>query len=126
MAKLESHCRWIGNKSFVERSYTVTKVDGSKSGGVQIIGWNALTERVQSWNFSDDGGHAVGVWAPLENGWSAEIQGVSGDGVPTGAVNTLIKLDENAYAWKSQQRTLADKALPDSEEVVFKRTPAAR
>ena len=104
-AKTESVCRWVANKSFVERSYTVTHADGTTTSGVQLIGWNPPAGHVQSWNFSSDGGHAVGVWSPREGGWSAEIRGVTGDGAPTTAVNLLTRLDDNAYAWQSVQRT---------------------
>ena len=76
---------------------------------------------MQSWNFSSDGGHAVGVWSPRAGGWSAEVRGVTGDGMPTVAVNLLTRLDDNAYVWQSIRRTLGGTALPDTDEVVLKR-----
>src|SRR4029453_4167853 len=79
-AKTESVCRWVAGKSFVERSYTVTHAAGTSTSGVQLIGWNPQGGQVQSWNFTSDGGHAVGVWTPREGGWSAEIRGITGDG----------------------------------------------
>jgi uncharacterized protein (TIGR02246 family) len=124
--KIESVCRWIANKSFVERRYTITKVDGSQTSGVQMIGWNALDGHVQSWDFSPDGGHAVGLWSPDQGGWTAEMRGVTGDGVATTSVNTLTRLDDNAYVWQSIQRTAGDVALPDTDEVVLKRQPTSR
>jgi uncharacterized protein (TIGR02246 family) len=120
-AKTESVCRWVANKSFVERSYTVTHADGTTASGVQLIGWNPQGRHVQSWNFSADGGHAVGVWTPREGGWSAEIRGTTGDGTPTTAVNLLTKLDDNAYVWQSVQRTAEGQSLPDTDEIVLKR-----
>lgn len=119
--KTESSCRWIANKSFVERSYTVTAVDGTTSSGVQLIGWNARAGHVQSWNFSPDGGHAVGLWSPIEGGWSAEIVGATGSGAATTAVNTLRRLDDNAYVWQSTRRTIDGQPLPDTDEVVMRR-----
>ena len=59
--KTASVCRWIANKSFLERNYTITQVDGTQASGIQLIGWNPQDGHVQSWNFSPDGGHAVGV-----------------------------------------------------------------
>lgn len=120
-AKTESVCRWVAGKSFVERSYTVTKADGSTTSGVQLIGWNPQDEHVQSWNFASDGGHAIGVWSPSENGWSAEIRGIAGDGTPTAATNLLTKLDDNAYVWQSVKRTAGGQRLADTDEVVLKR-----
>lgn len=121
-----SSCRWIGNKSFVERKYTITDVDGTKTSGVQIIGWNTMDGHVQSWDFSPDGGHAVGVWTPKQGGWTSEIRGVTGDGTLTTSINTLTKLDQNAYVWQSIERTAGGVALSDTNEVILKRQPASR
>ena len=122
----QSTCRWIANKSFVERSYTFTHSDGATGSGVQLIGWNPQRHHVQSWNFSSDGGYAVGVWTPHESGWSGELEGTTGDGRPTTAVNRLTRLDDNAYVWQSVQRTLAGEPLPDTDEVVLKRRRVAQ
>lgn len=124
--KSESVCRWVSNKSFVQRTYTVTHVDGTTVSGVQMIGWNAGEGHVQSWDFSPDGGHAVGIWSPRDGGWMAEVRGVTGDGVSTAAINLLTRLDDSAYVWQSIDRTLGGKALPDTDEVVLKRRPAGK
>jgi uncharacterized protein (TIGR02246 family) len=125
-AKSESVCRWVANKSFVERRYTVTRPDGTTTSGVQLIGWNPEEGRVQSWNFSSDGGYAVGVWEPASGGWSAEVRGATGDGRRTTAVNRLKRLDDNAYTWQSVDRTVDGAALPDTDEIVIKRQPTGR
>ncbi len=119
--KNESICRWVANENFVERKYTTTNLDGTKMSGVQLIGWNPLEGRVQSWSFGPDGGHDFGVWAPTQDGWRAEMRGVSGQGMPTMSVNLLKRLDENAYVWQSVQRSVAGVSLPDTDEVVIKR-----
>jgi uncharacterized protein (TIGR02246 family) len=125
-AKNESVCRWIANKSFVQRRYTVTRPDGTMTSGVQLIGWNPEEDHVQSWNFSSDGGYAVGIWSPTAGGWSAEVHGVTGDGLPTTAVNRLKRLDDNAYVWQSVERTVNGTALPDTDEVIIKRHTTGR
>ncbi|WP_233200355.1 YybH family protein [Blastopirellula marina] len=119
--RVESDCRWIANKSFVERTYTTIAPGGAKVSGVQIIGWSPVHGCMQSWNFSADGGHAVGLWTPIEGGFMAEMRGVTGGGVPTQSVNTLTKLDENAYVWQSTARSIGGAALPDTDEVIIKR-----
>lgn len=123
-AKTVSVCRWVANKSFVERTYTVTQPDHTSTSGVQLIGFNPQHGHIESWNFSSDGGHAIGEWSPRENGWSAEMRGVTGDGTPTSAVNRLEKLDDNAYVWQSVRRSAGGQPLPDSDEVVLKRKSA--
>jgi uncharacterized protein (TIGR02246 family) len=124
--KTESVCRWVANKSFVERRYTTTHADGTKSSGVQLIGWNPRFDSVQSWNFSPDGGHAVGLWSPVKNGWAAQMHGVTGSGAMTRSFNTLQRLDDNAYVWQSVQRSMGVISLPDTDEVVLKRQTEAR
>lgn len=119
--KMVSVCRWVANKSFVERTYTTTHADHTQSSGVQLIGYNPAAGHVQSWNFSSDGGHAIGVWTARENGWEAAIEGVTGEGASTTAVNVLTRIDDNAYSWQSTQRSHNGQALPDTDEVVMKR-----
>jgi uncharacterized protein (TIGR02246 family) len=120
-ATTEAICRWVANKSFVERTYTVTRADQTTTSGIQLIGFNPQGGHIQSWNFSGDGGYAVGIWTPRQNGWSAEIQGTLGDGTRTSAINVLTRLDDNAYTWQSVQRTAGSMTLPDTDEVVLKR-----
>jgi len=124
--KTESVCSWVVGKSFLERKHTTTRPDGTTASGVQLIGWNPQGGYVQSWNFTSDGGHAIGIWMPIEGGWQAKVYGTTGDGIPTSAVNVLRRLDHNAYAWQSVRRFLGESALPDTDEIVIKRLPAAR
>jgi hypothetical protein len=120
----ESTFRWVADDRFIERRYTTTLLDGTKTTGVQLIGWNPRGGHVQSWDFSPDGGHAVGVWTPTDGGWQAKVVGTTGSGISTAAVNWLVRLDDNAYVWKSVQRFLGEAPLPDTDEVVIKRRPA--
>ncbi len=124
--RMESEFRWVANGSFVERTYTTTRVDGTTTSGVQLIGWNPSKGCVQSWDFTAGGGHAVGVWSLNQSGWTSKMTGVTGDGAATSAVNRLRRLDDNAYVWQSIDRTVGDVSLADSDEVVIKRVPAAK
>ncbi len=119
--KIDSVFRWVANKSFLERAFTTTLVDGTSISGVQLIGWNPLAEAVQSWSFSPDGGHATGIWSPTSTGWVSESSGVTGEGLLTRTVNRFTKLDENAIAWQSTERTVDGVSIPDTDEVVIKR-----
>lgn len=121
--KSESVCSWVSDQSFVQRAFTTTTFDGTKSSGVQLIGWNPQAGYVQSWTFSPDGGHAIGVWMPTEEGWAAQMQGTTGSGVSTTSVNLLRRLDDNAYVWQSVDRTVGGVAIDDTNEVVIKRQP---
>ena len=63
----------------------------------------------------------AGVCLPIEDGWTAQMQGVAGDGNVTSATNYLIRLDDNAYVWRSTDRTRAGINLPEADEVVIRR-----
>jgi uncharacterized protein (TIGR02246 family) len=119
--KTVSKCRWVADGRFIERTYIATHVDGSASSGLELVGWNPSRGHVQSWSFSPDGGHAVGIWFPQQDGWVAQMRGIASDGAPTSSVNQLRKLDDDAYAWQSTQRSVGDRSLPDTHEVVWKR-----
>lgn len=125
-AKTESICRWVADGSFLERKHTTTRVDGTTASGVQLIGWNPQGGYVQSWNFTSDGGHSIGVWTPIDGGWQAKVHGTTGDGISTAAMNLLRRLDDNAYVWQSVQRCLGESTLPDTDEIVIKRQPEAK
>jgi len=122
--QMESVCLWVVDGRFLARRYTTTQLDGTKTSGLQLIGWNPQGGHVQSWDFSSDGGHAVGVWAPMDGGWQAKVDGTTGGGAATSATNRLRRLDDNAYAWQSVRRSLGDVLLPDTDEIVIKRQPA--
>lgn len=124
--KTESVCSWAVDGRFLERKYTTTQVDGTKSSGVQLIGWNPLEGHVQSWNFGPDGGHAVGTWIPQPDGWTAQMRGTTGDGALLASVNILRRLDDNAYVWQSVHRTVGSVTLLDTGEVIWKRQPVKR
>lgn len=124
--KMESDCSWVVDGRFIQRSYTATQIDGTKSSGMQLIGWNPQGAHVQSWDFSPDGGHAVGTWIPHQDGWSAQMRGIAGDGTLTTAINQLRRLDDNAYVWRSIQRTADGAVIADTDEVVLKRLPIVR
>jgi uncharacterized protein (TIGR02246 family) len=121
----QSVCRWVVDGRFIERSFTTTQLDGTQSSGVQLIGWNPQGGHVQSWTFSPEGGHVVGIWVPYQDGWTAQMHGMTGDGTLTTSINQLRRLDDNAYVWQSVQRTAGGIAIPDTDEVVFKRLPVA-
>ncbi len=124
--RTESVCDWVVEGRFLERKYTTTQLDGTKSSGVQLIGWNSLEGHVQSWNFGPDGGHAVGSWMAQQGGWTAHLRGVTGDGTLTTSINQLRRLDDNAYVWQSVQRSVGNVTLPDTGEVIWKRQPTKR
>ncbi|MGE3407098.1 MAG: SgcJ/EcaC family oxidoreductase [Pirellulales bacterium] len=114
-------CRWIAQKTYLERTYSLTKDGKPVTSGVQIVGWNPQAGYIQSWNFSSGGGHAIGVWSPHEGGWTIETHGMMADGAPTSAVNMFTRVDDDSFSWQSIEREAEGTALPDTPIVVLKR-----
>ena len=120
---VENHIRWIANKSFLEREYTVHVSGLTTSSGLQVIGWDPQAAQIRSWSFDSAGGHGTGLWTAAADGWRIEARGVLPDGTPTSAVNRLIRVpdDPNVFGWKSTDRKVGDQELPDMAEVVLDR-----
>lgn len=117
----ETECRWIANKKFVERTYSVN-VDGTVSqSGKQIIGLEPTTQQIVSWLFDSSGGHDIGNWTRQGDSWIVEANGALADGTVTRSLNQMKHLDENTIEWKSVNRYAGDERLPDTEAVVLKR-----
>jgi uncharacterized protein (TIGR02246 family) len=115
-------CRWLPNKTFLLRKYTVTAADGTKSSGVQLIGLEPRTGQIISSGFNSDGSRTMGNWMPQAKGWAIDAIGQTANGADTHAINLLTKLDDNAYSWQSLGRSAAGQALPDTGEIILKRT----
>ena len=120
--RIETTCRWLKNKSFVERTYQVTTGGLPSSSGTQIIGWDPEQQQMCSWNFSSDSGYAKETWKPVANGWVSQSSGVLADGTKTTAVKVFQRIDEDTLSLKSTDRTVGGVRLPDLKEVIFKRS----
>ena len=90
--------RWVANRSFLERTYSVEQGGRITASGVQLIGQDAGHQEIQSWNFTSDAGFAVGNWIAQADGWAIVTRGKLPDGTTTGAVNYLTRLDENTLS----------------------------
>ena len=118
--------RWVANRSFLERTYSVEQGGRITASGVQLIGLDPSTRELQSWNFTSDAGYAVGNWIPQPDGWAIASRGKMPDGTTTGAVNYLTRVDDNTLSWQSRERKSGGVSLPDTEAVRLTRVVAPR
>jgi uncharacterized protein (TIGR02246 family) len=123
-----SQTRWIANKSFLQRNFSVHRGGMLVSSGTQIIGWDPRSSRVVSWTFDSSGGHGTAAWSSTSDGWGLDSAGVTADGVPTSCKDFLIRVpgDDNVFGWRSSDRKLGETSLPDVPEVVFDRVATKR
>jgi uncharacterized protein (TIGR02246 family) len=119
--QIETTCHWLGNKSFIERTYQVITAGLPSSSGTQIIGWDPELQQMCSWNFTSDSGYAKEVWKPRTGGWWTQSVGALGDGTKTTAVKIFQRVDDDTLTLQSTERTLGGVRLPDLKEVIFKR-----
>ncbi len=122
-AKVHTKIRWIANRSFLEREYTVRDGGIVTSSGLQIIGWDPRAEQIRSWSFDSSGGHGTGLWTGSPGGWRIEQSGMLADGTPTASRDLLIRVpdEDGVLGWRSVNRVVGNVALPDSGEVVLDR-----
>jgi hypothetical protein len=60
--------------------------------------------------------HPKDFWLEITNVSAVPIDG------PVRLTVRLTRLDDNAYVWQSTSRTIAGQSLPDTDEVVLKRS----
>lgn len=120
---VQTTIRWIANRSFLQREYTVRKGALTTSSGVQIIGWDPQSRQVRSWSFDASGGHGAGLWTPTPQGWRIQSSGVLADGIPTSSQDFIIRVagDDDVLGWRSERRKAGATELPDTPEIVLKR-----
>jgi uncharacterized protein (TIGR02246 family) len=124
-ATVRTTVRWMANRSFLQREYTVRKGGVTDSSGIQIIGWDPRAGQVRSWSFDSSGGYGTGLWTPVPEGWRIESQGVLADGISTTSQDFLIRVpgEDDVLGWRSLNRKVGDRPLPDLREVVLERLP---
>jgi uncharacterized protein (TIGR02246 family) len=122
-AAVHTTIRWIANKSFLEREYTVRKDGIAVSSGKQIIGWDPKAGQIRSWSFDATGGQGTGLWTATPEGWRIESSGVLPDGTSTSSRELLIRVpgEDNVLGWRSVARNVGGASLPDTPEVVLDR-----
>jgi uncharacterized protein (TIGR02246 family) len=118
-----SSIRWVANKSFLQREYSVSRDGVVSASGIQVVGWDPRLEQIVSWTFDSSGGHGMSRWTATSEGWRLISVGMTFDGTSTSSVDRLIRVpgDENVFGWRSAERKLGETKLPDVPETVFDR-----
>jgi uncharacterized protein (TIGR02246 family) len=116
-------CRWAEDTSFLIRTYTV-RVQGKPAlTGTQRIGWDPVAGQFRSWNFDSQGGFSEGLWSREGNRWIIKMSGPLRSGKISTETNIITHVDKDKARWKSVDRTIAGRVLPDSPEFVLVRRP---
>jgi uncharacterized protein (TIGR02246 family) len=126
LGRIETTCKWTKNKNFITRTFTASDSAGTSMSGMQIIGWDASAKQIRSWVFDSDGGFSEGHWTSKEKRWYCTKSGTLADGKKVSSVNVITYVDADQFKWKSVNRTVAGKLLPNIDEVVVVRSQFAK
>lgn len=128
--------RWEGGPKGDEVALTFTKdpdgpfligkfarqADGKPSvAGTMRIGRDAERHQLRSWHFDTDGGHGQALWLRDGDKWVLDAVGATGDGKPTAAVNLLSRLGPNEITWRSIDRLIDGRPVPDTMPIKLTR-----
>jgi uncharacterized protein (TIGR02246 family) len=96
---------------------------GGKAGptGTIRIGLDAERGQIRSWHFDADGGQGQCVWLRDGDKWVLDAVGITGDGTTTAAVNILSRLGPDEIVWRSTDRIVAARPVPDTVPVKLTR-----
>ena len=120
-ARMEVKAHWIQKNRFLARVHTITESNQITSSRLEIVGIDPASDQITSWNFDSNGGTAVGIWLPVDQGWLVQSIGTTGNGVEMVATNTLSHGDGDTLRWKSTDRFADGARLADIDTVTLKR-----
>lgn len=114
---IQTSCKWTANRSFLTRSYKVTRDDLVALEGTQVIGWDPTTKEIRSWLFDSDGGFGEGKWTRDGNNWTVKLTAVLPDGRSASCTQTIRKLDNDSFMTGMISREIGGEILPNLDEV---------
>lgn len=123
--RIETTCQWTKNRNFITRAFTLSVGDRIDMAGMQIIGWDPSTKQIRSWVFDSDGAFGEGTWSKKGNRWYIQSTGTLPDGQKSSSTNIMTYVDTNHFTWQSVNRQAGGEVLPNVDEVVVVRQPAA-
>lgn len=122
---IKTSYRWSEDKHFLLSEYTLQISGQPAMSGSQRIGWDPLAKVIRSWVFDSAGGFSDGVYAREGESWIIKLSGVTTDGQPSTATNTLTRAGKDRMTWQSRDRTAGEQVLEDIDEVIVVRQPPA-
>jgi ketosteroid isomerase-like protein len=109
--------RWDKYKNFIISRFTMTVFSLEEMEGIQIIGWDPIKKKIQSWLFDSDGGYGSGEWTKNGSSWEVALNYTLSDGKKGSGTNIYTKVDDTHYRFASKNRQLDGAAVEDIEPV---------
>ena len=118
---VETKVEWAGDKNFLVRTFKLKDEEG-ETDGWEIVGWDPDGREIRSWIFDSNGGFGESSWSYDGEHWLIRASNMLPDGSRSTAENLLTKIDDNAFTWESQNRTLDGGSEPSVPKIVVHRT----
>lgn len=87
--------RWSNHQSFLIRSFSVIRADGTERQGTQVIGWDPRSQEIRSWTFNSDGSFGDAVWSRSSDGWLIRSSQTLADGRAASGTYILTRVDDD-------------------------------
>lgn len=121
-ADVKTTVNWTPSRSFITRTFTVKRADGTVDEGTEVIGWDPSAGRIRSWIFESDGGISENVWTQDGRRWLVQARTVLPDGSQATAQHTVTQIDPDHYTWSSANRESDGELLPNIEPITIVRS----
>lgn len=114
---------WSPDGNFLISTQDVTVRDTLISRSTEWIGWDPASSQIRSWSFVGDGAIGESIWTNEGDQWIIKTNATMPNGKKLAATNIITLNGPDAITWRSKDRTLDGKALPDVKEIKMKRAP---
>lgn len=116
--------RWDKFNNFIVSRFTMAVYGLEAMEGIQIIGWDPVQQKIQSWVFDSDGGFGSGVWTKNGDNWQVAMNYTLSDGQKATGTNVYKKIDDTHYSFSSINRQVNGQAVPNIEPVTVTKEPS--
>lgn len=123
--KVHLKAHWVANKHFILCGFRQEGQEDNLT-DAQIIGWDPEKQHIFSSIYSLEGGFGRAVWSRDGQNWVLRAWSVQPDGSRATAQYIFHPLDANAFTWRSCNRTMDGKPLPDTREIRVVRDIASK
>ena len=120
---VETNVRWAPGGSFLIRSYSVNRDDGTDEQGTQVIAWDPRAKRIRSWDFDQDGSFGEGVWSRNGDEWMIKSNRTTADGGAASATYIVKPMSRDAMTVQIVGAELDGEPLPNHPPVTVVRAP---
>lgn len=111
-AEIHTTYEWLGNRAFIRGNIMMRQKNLTVS-AMQVIGINPDTGELGIWIFEADGGVAQGTCTRDGDTWVFQTEGLLANGGLMGAMNLLVRINDQTMTWQPVNLTIDDKTIGD-------------